>query len=69
MQHKHSLSSYEKECLLFAADDKGIKETAHLLGISAGSVKKRRSSILEKTGCRTLVGALAVAIKEKIISF
>lgn len=64
-----TLSHYEQECLLFAAQDKGIVETARLLGISESVVKKRRSAILQKTRCKTLVGALAVAVKEKLIRF
>lgn len=56
------LSEREKQCLMFAADDKGTKETSKLLKVSLSCIRHTRSSAIKKMGCRTITGAFKKAL-------
>lgn len=61
------LKKRELQCLQLAAEDKTITETAQALCLSYHTVKTHRRLLLKKLGCRTLVGALSMAQKLKVI--
>ena len=69
MSEQLALTPKELECLHMAALDKSLMETAELLRVSARTVKKHRSCILHKMHCKTMVGALAAAMKNNLIKF
>ncbi len=62
-----TLSMREKQCLYWAAKDLSLKETAEELTLSDETVKRYRRSVLRKLNCRTMTGALFVAIGQGVI--
>ena len=67
MRYVEPLTRRELECLYQAAYDKSCRETAEALFISLETVKTHRSVILRKLGCRTITGALMVAMRKGLI--
>lgn len=67
MQTVESLTKRELECLYYAAQDKGCRETASSLHVSHETVKAYRKAALRKLGCRTMAGALMVALRRKLL--
>lgn len=62
-----ALSPREKQCLYWAAKDLSLKETAEALTLRYETVKSYRRSVLQKLNCRTMTGALFVAIELGLI--
>ncbi len=69
MNTVEKLTPRELQCLHFAAKDKSVHETAAQLCVGLECVKKHRKMILQKLHCRTIGGALAIALKNHLISF
>ena len=66
-RYVEKLSPREQQCLLLAAEDYRTRETAEQLQISEGTVKSYRKLILQKLQCRTIAGALKVALEHRLI--
>lgn len=62
-----SLTQRERECLASAAKDRSLCETAQDLFISPETVKSHRKVVLRKLGCRTIGGAIVVALRNQMI--
>ena len=67
MQVIEKLSPREQQCLLLAAQDKRMRETAIQMMISVEGVKKHRKMILQKLHCQTITGALSYAFRNRLI--
>jgi len=67
MKQVEMLTKRELQCLQFAALDKSLQETADALCLSYDTVKTHRRFLLRKLGCHSMVGALMLAFKQRII--
>lgn len=67
MNRNHQLNYQEKQCLYWAGQDRTLHETAEALRLSPETVKRYRKLILDKLNCRTMTGALALALKRGIL--
>jgi DNA-binding CsgD family transcriptional regulator len=56
------LTAREREVLALVAAGQGCRAIARSIGLSAGTVKKHRSSILRKFGLRSYAGLVALAL-------
>lgn len=63
MHYVEPLTNREIDCLRLAAKDKTMRETAATLCIGVETVKTHRNTVLQKLGCRTIAGALMVAMQ------
>ena len=59
----------ELQCLLMAANDMTMKETARELLISVETVRRHRSNMLEKLGCKSLIGAYKKVLNRELVGF
>jgi DNA-binding NarL/FixJ family response regulator len=67
VDHRKSISTREKEILALSAAGKSMDEIAHLLHISLSSVREHSRSATLKLGARTLVQAVATAMRDGLI--
>lgn len=67
-EQKIQLTARETKCLLLAAQDKSLNDTAECMHVEPDTVKKYRARILRKLGCQTMVGALAIAIRNNLFT-
>ena len=60
-----ALTWREWQCLMYAARDFTLSETAEAMCLSYDTIKSHRRSILRKLECRTITGALLKALQDK----
>ncbi|MFN5317436.1 MAG: response regulator [Bacteroidia bacterium] len=63
----NQLSEHELSVLLLTVKQLSIEEIAHDLSLSTSSIKKYRSTLLEKTGSRNAIGLMHYALKYNLI--
>ena len=63
----NQLSEHEFNVLILTVKQLSIEEIARDLGLSASSIKKYRSNLLEKTGSRNAIGLMRYALKYDLI--
>ena len=61
------LTERERECLYWAANDKGLRGTAEALHLSVDTIKTYRRELMNKLDCATMTGALFVALRTGLI--
>lgn len=61
------LTSLQRRVLQWTADGKRSEETAEILGISINAVKAHMNRIMNTTGTNTRAGAVAFALRKRII--
>lgn len=60
------LSKKEIECLCLAAQDYSTKAASKKLHRTIDTVKRHRSTLLQKLGCHTMAGAVMLGIKMRL---
>jgi DNA-binding NarL/FixJ family response regulator len=66
LTYTNELSEREKQVLLLVCDEQTNKEIADKLNLSLRTIEGHRKRIIDKIGCKSIIGAVMYAIRENI---